>query len=335
MSAGRARTIAGGFARRFAGVAATGAIFSAFSELWFYRIEANAGQLGLILAYGFFGYILLLTLRLFQVQSFAGFFVAAAMFGFLIEGVLVPVLYLNLPFSVAWTSLGWHALFTVCVGYYLFRKLMSARAWRGAALLNGAIGVGLGVWNAYLWNVVETDAVISGYHWHDTREFSAQFLVGYGLFVGGHLLLDRFPVSPAAPSRQEYALWFTLAMAVFGFGYFLPLFPYSLVLPFALLISFASLRAGLASQQNDWLAQFLALRIPLPRYALSLLIPGLAIASYWAVTSARLEWETNVVVAGLAVPISSIYWIYALLRANHAGHSTRPGPPPRPGQDER
>jgi len=84
------------------------------------------GQIGLILAYGVFGYVFLLALRLFQVRSFAGLFLAAAVFGFLVEGSVVPVLYMTLPFSIAWTSLGWHALFTVSTGFFLYRRVMSA-----------------------------------------------------------------------------------------------------------------------------------------------------------------------------------------------------------------
>ncbi len=307
-------------------VAATGAIFGAFSEYWFYRLEGGPWQVELILTYGLFGYLFLLTLRLFQVRAFAGFFVAAGTFGFMVEGIPVPALYLNLPFSMVWTSLAWHALLTVSVGYCLYRRVM-ARSGPGPALaLNALIGVALGVWNAYLWNVAEGPAPGGiSFQWQPTGEFARQFLIGWGLFIGGHVLFDRFPPSANAPSRREFAAFLGLATLAFLLGVFAPFFPFSLVLPFLLLVSLASLGAGAATVRNNWLAAFFALRIAPGAYLFSLALPAMAIATYALIAAARLEWETNVLAAALTVPAAALYWLHALLRANRAGASGQGG----------
>ena len=325
-----------GAARRLAQIAATGAIFAAFSELWFYRVPLGANLVELVVIYGLFGYLFLLTLRLFQARAFASLFVAAAMFGFFIEGVPVPALYSNLPFSLAWTSLAWHALLTVSVGYYLYRRVMAARGVAAALALNAAIGAGLGIWGAYSWNVVENEAAGTiSYVWQPVSAFAGQFLLGWAMFVGGHMLLDRLGPGPGSPSRREYGLFFGLAAAAWLLGVFRPFFPFSLILPFLLLVSLASLRAGLRSPPNRWLADFLALRIAPRRYGAALLIPICAIGAHAVIRAAGLAWETNVPVAGLTVPAASLYWLYALLRANHAGHRTRPDPPPDARLNER
>ena len=323
-------------AHRLLLIAAIGAILTAASEIWFYQIRLGPELIALVLIYGLFGYLFLLTLRLFQARAFATLFVAAGMFGFFIEGVPVPQLYLNLPFSIAWTSLAWHALFTVSLAYYLYRRVMAHSRWRAAVALNLGLGVAMGVWNAYLWNVIEDEAAGTiSYAWHPVGEFAVQFLVGWALFMGGHLLLNRFAPQPVRPGPSEFLFFLGLAMLAWLLGNFLPFFPFSLILPILIVISLASLQAGLASPANGWLAAFFALRIPSQRLVLSLLIPGAAILTYALFAALRLEWETNVVVAGLAVPVSAIYWLYALLRANHAGHRTRPGPPPDLRLDER
>ncbi len=316
----RVRARASGLWQRLVLLGATGAIFSACSEFWFYRLTGDVGQVGLILAYGWFGYTFVLTLRLFQVRAFSGFFVAAGIFGFLVEGTLVPVLYLNLPFSIAWTSLGWHALFSVSVGYYLYRRIMAGASARAALVLNGALGTALGIWNAYLWNVVESPGGgVASYDWQPTGAFALQFLSGWALFLGGHMLLDRFPPCPARPPRLEFALFLGVPLGLYAAAFLDPLFPLSLILPLLLLVSLASLGAGARVPAQPWLDTVFSWRIAKGNYRYALLIPVMAIATYAVFKAARLEWETNVLVATPAVLVSSLYWFYALLRANHAG----------------
>ncbi len=316
------RPWARGVLHRAARIVAVGAMFSAVSEFWAYPIELGMGQIGLIVAYGLFGYVFLLTLRYFQVCSFAGLFVAAGVFGFLVEGTVVPVLYLNLPFSIAWTSLAWHALFTIGVGYFLYRRVMSAPSARNAVLLNAAIGLAFGIWNAYFWTVVEgTDPV--AFSWQPTSAFAAQFLMGWAFFLLGHVLLDMFPPPPRPPGRLEFGLFLSLAILPYLLTYLWVMFPLSLALPALLLVSFAALRAGRSRPESSWLETFFSYRIALRRYGVSLLIPVMAIATYQAMAWARLEWETNVVIAVLVVPLASVYWVYALFRANHPGHLER------------
>jgi hypothetical protein len=299
------------------GILAFGAIFAAFSELWFYRLTDPAAALELIAVYGLLGQFFALTLRRFQVRGFTGFFVTAGLFGFMIEGIPVPVLYQALPFSIAWTSLAWHALLSIGVGYFLYRRVMAAPSLPTAIALNAAIGMFLGIWNAYSWNATsEPGSQQALFIWQPFADFANQFLIGYVMFVAGHLLLDRFPPSPKPASARAYAAFAGLIALAFVLGPFLAYFPLSMILPLLALLSVASLTTERATAQTPWLSRLFSLSIAPRRYATSLALPASALASYALVAAGRLEWQTNAVVGGATVAISSLLWIFALLRDN-------------------
>ncbi len=298
---------------------AFGAIFAAVSEFWFYRLADRSGALEIVLIYAILGQFFALTLRRFQVRGFTGFFVTAGLFGFMIEGIPVPVLYQALPFSIAWTSLAWHALITVSVGFLLYRQVMAAPSLARAIALNAAIGTALGIWNAYTWNATTTPgSPQTVFIWQSLTDFATQFLIGYALFIAGHLILDRFPPKTQPPSVRQYGLFGALVALAFVLGPFMAYFPLSMMLPLLVLISFASLTTGRASPTTPWLADLFALSIPPRHYAASLALPTAALASYALVAGLRLEWETNAVIGGATVVISSLLWMFSLLRGNRA-----------------
>lgn len=57
----------------------------------------------------------------------AGLVLTGALVGWLVEGVVVTTTYENLPISISWTGLGWHALVTVLGGWWLLPKVLSGR----------------------------------------------------------------------------------------------------------------------------------------------------------------------------------------------------------------
>jgi hypothetical protein len=79
---------------------AIGSITVTVSEFWFYEVTDDTSSLFVLLTYGVVGYLSLLMLEKYSVQTFAGFFIVAAIFGWLIEGVLCRscLLGYRLPF---------------------------------------------------------------------------------------------------------------------------------------------------------------------------------------------------------------------------------------------
>lgn len=170
------------FTHRALLILASGALLVSFSEFWFYEIHDDVGQVGILLAYGLMGYLFPASVEYFRAYSFNGLFVAACMLGFLIEGVAVPVVYSNPPFTIIWTSMAWHALLSVTLGWLLFRHVMINKQWHQKLGLNVGLGLFLGCWNAYMWHAVGTDGTGEvEFNWQANNQFGWQFLIGCAL----------------------------------------------------------------------------------------------------------------------------------------------------------
>ncbi len=170
---------------------AAGAMFVSVSEFWFYPVDEGVGHIGILLAYGILGYVFFLILNHYSVHTFWGFFLAASVFGFLVEGVPVPVLFTALPFTIVWTSLAWHALITVTIFWYYFRNILFFGQWWKKIVFTSSIGIVIGAWNTFMWNVVSLEGPEGIlFQWQPTELFAKQFLFGFGLFIIGHIIFQ-------------------------------------------------------------------------------------------------------------------------------------------------
>ena len=78
----------------------------------------------LVLYYGIPVTVCLWNIDLFHVQRLSGVVLVGALFGFLVEGVLTPLIYevgLLDPVMPAY-FIGWHGLLSLVFGWYLIRK---------------------------------------------------------------------------------------------------------------------------------------------------------------------------------------------------------------------
>lgn len=285
----------------------TGAMFVAVSEFWFYQMVDEAGSITVVLFYSVFAYAFIVSAIYFRLHTFAGIFVAAALFGFLIESVLVPVLFSGMPFTIVWTSLAWHALISVMVFWYGYRHLLSR--------LNPVIKVGylslmgaaLGLWNSYMWNVVEDGSEVITYAWIEPGIFFTQFITGYTLFVGGHLLYTYGVRSPLSISRFELGILFWLITAVFVVGYGFSMFPFSLVLPVLVYICYLAFRKQFDETSVSSIFISPLAKIPWQSHIYSVCIPIAAGAVYFLAYTYKFEAEVNVWLILTAGPLS-VYW---------------------------
>jgi hypothetical protein len=289
---------------------ALGALFATGSELWFYPVELAAGFALTVLVYGLVGYLCWLYVLRYRVSTLGGLYLIAALFGFLIEGVPVSVLYAQLPFSLVWTSLAWHASLTIGVGFYLYRQEMTGDSvWRAGAL-NAAIGGGLGLWNGYTWTAVESTGGEVDFVFVGTGSFAAQFLLGWGLFVTGHVVFERVIRPGRDVSDVEFGSVAGIVAVAWLLGQFLLVFPLSLVLP--VLVGLVTLLLGRTVGEGDGGRVHRELYGPIPpgRYVLSGLIPLVAIGVFQAINTYQVGVEANVWLILTAGPLS----VYFLLR---------------------
>jgi hypothetical protein len=135
-------------------------------------------------------YIALVALRHFRVADLAGLFLIGGIVGWLIEGAVVSEVYTNLPVSLVWTSLAWHALLTVCGGWWLLPAVLRRGGWR-PWLLCGLLGIAWALWS--LDPALDDDvATLAGPSFVVLAcGVTAALSVGYGL-------ADRYPVASHA-----------------------------------------------------------------------------------------------------------------------------------------
>ena len=133
-------------------VLANGYILLFFSEMMFWGSFEWQELPMTWLAYSVIGFMFLTAVAHFRIQDKWGLFLAGALFGWLAEGVLVQTTYEELPLSLSFTGLAWHALLTIWMGWYWLPKtLRQGSAWQ-VVQRAGAVGMLFGLW-LLVWQV--------------------------------------------------------------------------------------------------------------------------------------------------------------------------------------
>ena len=143
---------------RWLAILATGFTFVFFSELLFWGTPSLPQFLMTWGVYALLAYVFLLLVQWFHVNNLPSLFLAGAIYGWLTEGVIVATLYEALPQSISLTALSWHALITVCLGWYGLRRALRAADARPIVLWSVGVGLLGGLWLP-LWGVEQTEGI--------------------------------------------------------------------------------------------------------------------------------------------------------------------------------
>ena len=140
------------FVKRLLFVLLVTAVLVFFSEkMYWYPTGYVLGEL--LLFYAVPVFLCLWTIDVFRVNSTATVMLVAALFAFLTEGVLTPVLYeggLLDPILPAY-FLGWHGVLSFLFGFYFVRKWLLAGHWWRLLFASGAVGLLWGSWSTTYW----------------------------------------------------------------------------------------------------------------------------------------------------------------------------------------
>jgi hypothetical protein len=293
--------------RRLADVLLNGFILTFFSEWMFWSGKPPDADLlfGVIpqwLLYSLAAFLMLTAADYFRARNVWAVFLVGALYGWLVEGVIVQTMYDNFPLHLSWTGLAWHALISVIFGWWVLPRLL--RAGRGVLACLG-FGLALGVWSIGWW-------------WEPTGFTPVEVLWLYNFGFGAPLLLaymlrDRLHSERFTPNR--WIIYAVIGLFVLYFAFItVPTQPLALgVFPPLLLIVLATLWRNRRHETADAPATAavpLTLRDALPL----LLIPLTASVVYTLAAVVGFAPQSNIAVFVLTTPIGFLLFVASILR---------------------
>ena len=290
-------------------VLAAGYILMYFSEILFWARprpgDSLGGWLGTWLVYSLTGFILLSVIGHFRARSIWALFLAGAIFGWLTEGLVVQTTYEDLPLSLSFTGLAWHALISVLVGWWTVRRAL-LRGLKPTIYLSAVIGLGYGLWAIHWWQA--PDGGVSS-----ILDFVLYSTMPTLLLIASYWIVDRLLPKPILPNR-----WVVLAAAILLGIYFIfvtvPAVQLAaVILPVLLLLVLLTLRHNRQVEETDSGAL-----VPTPpsgwHYIALLTIPAVAGAVYALAAWLGLRWNTNWVLYLVTTPTGFILFILTLIK---------------------
>jgi len=134
-------------------------------------------------------------------------FMLGAIYGWFIEGIVVQTCYENLPLSISFTGLSWHALISVLFGWYIMGRTIASRNRKRLTTLSSLFGIVYGLWAVWWWT--ETNNVTS------SVSFGVYTLVLNLILMTGYFGSSRFGKFLSKPSKLEKIFLISISMAYF------------------------------------------------------------------------------------------------------------------------
>lgn len=295
-------------------VLSTGYIFVYFSEHLFWahiRTEDSLGNwFSTWIAYSLMAFIFLRLVSYFRVKGVWALFLAGAVFGWLAEGVVVQTTYESLPLSISFTGLAWHALLTVCVGWYAISKVILAPSiWSGIKLAS-LIGLIYGFWAITWW--VEPDGRISS-----IAEFAKFTFITSTLVIFAYWMANWSLSTPMKWNRGT-TIVITILFVIYFFFVTVPASPIAIIiLPVLMGFAFWGLRQNRIFESEGSLLELLHGRVPLRNYIGLIGLPVTSTIVYALAMAINLKAQTNWLLYLITTPLGFILFIisfYKLVR---------------------
>lgn len=280
---------------------AVGYVLFFYSEMMFWaRWRSEDTPSGLMitwLIYSVLAFFVLLLASRFKAGDIYSVFLVGAIFGWLVEGVVVQTVYTDFPFGIVWTPLAWHALISVLIGIYLAGKALSEWETRDSLLFFVLLGAFWGFWASY-WKLEGGYAV-------GLRDFALYAFFSTIPLLPSYAVIHKLALEEFKPTRAEIGS-FTAVLLFFAFFTFLAV-PFSaLLLPPLIGITLYVLRR---LKRKSFFSDYGGVEIS--RYPMLLLMPVSALLVY-ALTR-KVWFEVNVPTAlvtsglGIALFLKAIY----------------------------
>jgi hypothetical protein len=291
-------------------VLAVGYMLMYFSEHVFWAQtrpdDSLANWISTWVAYSLAAFVFLTLLSVFRVTSKWALFLAAAVFGWLVEGVIVQTTYEQLPLSISFTGLAWHALISVMLGWYAIPNILLQNNPFATLRVAGLTGLGYGLWAIYWW--VEEGQASS------IAEFATFSFASTSVLIFAYWLNNLASKHPFAPSRLAIGLNF-LAFLLFFVFVTVPAAPVALfLLPVLLGLAIWGLWKTRQAPGQP-LLESLTGTISWWNYLLLLLLPLSALAVYSLAWALDLRLYTNWVLYIITTPLGFGLFGYSVYKA--------------------
>ena len=177
-------------------IGALGAISVVYSEALFWARwrpdDSVGGYLVTWAAYSLVAFFALTAIEHFGLRGALGIALAGAVFGWLVEGAVAVTLYEDLPWSISWTALAWHELFTVVFGWFLVPRALATWPLRRLIRWSVLVGSAWGIW-AISWRVQDGS-------WTSVSSFGLFAFASAAVLAMGYVVWQRTYL-PMRPQR--------------------------------------------------------------------------------------------------------------------------------------
>jgi hypothetical protein len=276
-----------GTALRGAGfVLALGAVSWAWSEPGFWAgFRAGDGPGPWLLTWLAYSVVTGLSLRLARAHpapGVASLVVVGAAYGWLVEGGIAGTTFEQLPFSLVWTGVAWHALLTVVVGWWAYPALLR-RGGRRAWLASAGLGAAWGIWAAGWWTTPPDDGQVQAVP--EPLAFLLFATVVSAAAALGYWLMHVWAPGPDQLRGRAGLIGLVVVLLAWFAVVVVPAIPWAPVVLAALLaLAWATLRRLVARGGSGAVPDAAGWPVGVPARALPpvLLVPGVALATYLA-----------------------------------------------------
>lgn len=299
------------FVKRILVALPTTYILMYYSELafWAKYNPAEMSFFGLVITYFFYfliTYIFLSVVTMFRVRTVWALFLAGAVYGWLIEGVIVQTMYEYFPLQISWTGLAWHSLISVFIGWYYVTTVILQNNYTDTIRVSLFVGLFYGVWSISWW--VE-DGFIT-----PLPEFSLYVVVTSLILIGSYYMYNKLQPDPFQPTKIE-----GYALAGFFIVYFvlitIPVQPAALVvLPPLLGVVYITLRKNKTTEQREDIIAALQGRITPLNFVLLLIIPVTVVLFYACALLLNLLVPTNIFVYMVTALLGIVMFVMSIAR---------------------
>lgn len=256
------------------------------------------------LVYSFFAYIALACIDYFRVRSVWALFLLAALYGWLIEGLVSLTVFggagMPFPLSISWTGLAWHAVFIVWC-WYMVRVAITQSSFK-TLLHTIALGLVWGSWS--LWWALENPPQITTPDMFFLHAAITSALYLLALHSYTWIAQKRF-----IPTRLELGFFGVLVLAYYAI-ITIPASPVLALtlLPALLLLTLWGLRKNRMAESEASVLADLTHPLPWGRSLLLLLTPLVASLLY----NTGLAISTNWVFFVVLTPLGTILFVVSL-----------------------